>query len=240
VKLRTPGLSLICVLLACLSIVACSGGGGSGSSTGPLLQPSPLASPSPALPTPPPPPTPTPIQWQELIGAETFPAGDTASGGHGAPVDGIPCDFTAVHFHIHTHVSLFYKGTQLAIPIAIGAMNPVYSTDGEHVVNAGCFYHLHNHDSSGLVHVENQAVGTFTLGQFFDIWGQPLSRTNVAGFMGPVLVYVAGCAPTLPFICDPPSVYSGDPRAIVLAQHEQVTLEVGGPYVWPPYYKWGF
>jgi len=238
----------MCALAGCLAMAACTGGLGSSSSTSVLphlsssrasvTQASPLPSSSPALPTPPPTPTATPIWFSAVIGATTFPAGDTAAGGQGAPIDGIPCDNKGATYHIHSHVTLFYQGKKIAIPIAIGAINPVYSADGLHVIRAQCFYHLHNHDSSGLIHVENPTVATFTLGEVFDIWGEPLTTSNIAGFTGPVLVYTASCAPTVPFNCDWPTVYTGDPRAIVLTQHEQITLEVGVPYKWPPYYQW--
>ena len=247
---RTSSSIFICALVGCLAMAACGGDSRSSSSIGVLphlsssrasvTQASPLSSSSPVLPTPPPAPTATPIWWSELIGLSTFPAGDTAVGGQGAPVDGIPCDNKAITYHIHSHVTLFYQGTKRAIPIAIGAIGPVYSADGLHVIRATCFYHLHTHDSSGLIHIENNVVPLqpFTLGEVFDIWGEPLTTSNIAGFMGPVLVYTAQCAPTVPFNCDWPTVYTGDPRAIVLTQHEQITLEVGGPYKWPPYYQW--
>lgn len=207
------------------------------------MGPAPLASPSPALPMPPPNPTPTPQLFPDffngrLVGVVTFPAGDTASGGQGAPVDGIPCDLSAGTYHIHVHVSLFHNGTQIAIPLAIGIVNPVIGTGGVLALSGSCMYHLHTHDRTGLIHIENPTVATFTLGDVFDIWGEPLTRSNIAGFTGPVLVYTANCAVGFPFICDAPSVYSGDPRAIVFTQHEQITLEIGGPYVWPPYYEW--
>jgi hypothetical protein len=69
-------------------------------------------------------------------------------------------------------------------------------------------------------------VTTDFLGQLFDIWGQPLTTSNVAGFAGPTLFYVGT------------TLFSGDPRTIVLSNNEQITLEVGGPYVFPPFYTW--
>lgn len=234
---------LICASAICALLVACGGGGGGGSSLAPAPLRSPQGGPSPALPTPPPNPTPKPqdIPLNQIVGEQNFPAENTASGGQGSPVDSIPCDFAAVNYHIHTHLSLFYKGTQIAIPTSVGILNPVYSQSPPiTVINGSCIYHIHTHNPNGLIHNENQAVDSFTLGQFFDIWGEPLSRSNVAGFTGPVLVYVATCAtPRVePFTCAAAQVYTGDPRQIELIQHEQITIEVGGPYVWPPYYQW--
>ncbi len=217
----------ICASLV-LGVVAC---GGSGSSLqNPFQQPSP--NPSPALPTPPPVPTPTPMLLPNgiTIGTSVFPPGDTASGGQGAPVDGIPCDTSAAVYHIHAHVTLFHDGLQVALPIAIGIMNPVYNTAGNYVDTGSCSYHLHVHDNSGIVHIENPSIPTvpFTLGQVFDIWGEPLTNGNIAGFMGPTIVYVGT------------SLFSGDSRTIPLSDHEQITLEVGGPYVFPPFYTWTY
>jgi hypothetical protein len=163
-----------------------------------------------------------------IIGSQVFPNGDTATGGQGSPVDGIPCDSATITYHIHSHVTLFHNGTQVAFPIAVGLLNPVYTMGGNYASAGTCSYHLHTHDNSGIVHVENDGVTAFTLGQLFDIWGMPLSMNNVAGFTGPMISYVGT------------SLYAGDPRAIVFSQHEQITLEVGGPYVYPPFYTWSY
>ncbi len=59
---------------------------------------------------------------------------------------------------------------------------------------------------------------------FFDIWGQPLSRDDVAGLKGPVIAYVNGAE------------YDGPLRLIPLRSHQQVVLEIGTPTVPPPNY----
>ncbi len=138
------------------------------------------------------------------------------------------CENTASTYHIHAHVSLFHNGSQVAIPLAIGLMSPVFSMGGNFADAGGCFYHLHGHDNSGIVHIENPTAFTATLGEYFDIWGEPLTASNIAGFTGPTLFYVGT------------SLFNGDPRTIVLTNHEQVTLEVGGPYVFPPFYTWPY
>jgi len=157
------------------------------------------------------------------IGKDVFPDGDTPSGGQGNAVDGIPCGAGAHDAeHYHAHLSLFANGEQIAIPRAIGIMNPIL--EGETVLAGTCFYWLHAHDRSGIIHVEPSETGhTFTLGQYFDIWGQPLASDKVATYSGPVTVYVDG------------KRYTGDPRAIVLAKYQQITLEVG-TRVAPPVY----
>lgn len=164
-----------------------------------------------------------------LIGTVSYANGDSAAGGQGSAVDTIPCGTGADAEHYHVHLSLFVDGQQVAIPYAIGIMNPVLR--GDSIAIAGtCFYWLHSHDRTGIIHVEPEQTGhTFTLGEYFDIWGEPLTSGNVAGHTGAVTVYVNGAR------------YVGDPRAITLTAYEQITLEVGARvappvYTFPPGY----
>jgi len=117
-------------------------------------------------------------------------------------------------FHIHQHVALVDRGKPVTVPSDVG--RPLV---------AGCLYWLHTHTPDGIIHVESPVFRTFTLGQFFDVWGEPLSAT-VAGPMrapkgGKLEVFVNG-AP-----------YHGNPRAIELVQHTDVTIEAGPPFVKP-------
>ncbi len=88
-----------------------------------------------------------------------------------------------------------------------------------------CLFALHTHDATGVIHVESPSRDQNTLGQVFDIWGQPLSRTHVAsapaGRDHTVRAYVNG------------RLYAGDPRAIPLTPHALIMLEVGPPWA-PP------
>jgi hypothetical protein len=66
---------------------------------------------------------------------------------------------------------------------------------------------------------------TYTLGQFFDNWHQPLSQTRAASLrtdaVHPIRAYVNG------------RLYQGSLRMIPLTEHTQITLEAGPPCV-PP------
>ena len=75
--------------------------------------------------------------------------------------------------------------------------------------------------ADGLVHVESPTRRSFVLGELFDIWGQPLSRTAVGPAKGLVTAIVNR------------RVWTGDPRRIPLAAHAQIQLEVGRPLVAP-------
>lgn len=185
-----------------------------------------------ATPTPAPTATAKPKQLVDLqpIGVATgFPVPniqknifeDSPQGGHGQPVDGIPCQAEMVQVHVHSHLAIFVKGKQVQVPAFIG-MAPT--------PQGGCLYWLHTHGPDGIIHVEagspsNPNGGHYTLGNFFDIWGQPLSANQVGPFKGPVTA----------FVDDAP--YNGDPKAIALQSHKQIVLEVGQPVVPPPNYK---
>jgi hypothetical protein len=146
---------------------------------------------------------------------------DTAQGGRGQTLDGIGCGaMEYATLHVHTHLAIYHNGKQMAVPQFIGfAPN----------LAGGCLYWIHTHDPSGIIHVEAPEInppqgGPYTLGMFFDIWGQPLTRDNVAGLTGNVTAYVNG------------QMYEGDLRAIPLRAHQQIVLEVGTPVVAPPNY----
>ncbi|HEV2123489.1 MAG TPA: Ig-like domain-containing protein [Chloroflexota bacterium] len=154
------------------------------------------------------------------LGNDHFPIGNTREGGQGQTVSGIPCKIERIAYHIHPHVSLFFNGERIAIPAGVGIPNPVVQNG---VVTGGtCLYWIHTHDPTGIIHVEPEIDTTLTLGQLFDIWGQPLTSDNVAGFRGPVTIYVDGIR------------YRGDPRAITFTDRKQIALYIGGVTPLPP------
>jgi len=151
----------------------------------------------------------------KAIGAAVLSGGDTASGGQGNPVDDIACaaqEFATLH--VHAHIALFDHGKQIQIPSGVGIAS-----------STRCLYWVHTHDATGIIHIEAPIFRAFTLGNFFDIWGQPLSTTHIAMFTGTVKSYVNG------------ALYDADPRGIPLRAHQQITLEVGPPFVDPPRYR---
>jgi hypothetical protein len=156
---------------------------------------------------------PLPIEIGQTIGKATYAAGDSSAGGQGQPVDDIACDTSTAHYHIHAHLTLIANGEQKAIPLGVGVNNPFILEN--FVVAAVCFYWLHTHDATGFIHIEAPDSAAYTLGEFFDIWGQPLSRSNVAGFSGTVTAFVDS------------TEYTGDLSALTFAPHQQITLIVG-------------
>ncbi len=169
------------------------------------------------------------IQRATTIGDSLFPIGDSPQGGKGQPIGGVSCVVTTAPgaYHWHGHLSLFVNGRQIAIPAGIGiAPDPVPVNGYIAFSTAKCFYELHTHDATGIIHLHANANNprTLTLGQLFDVWGYPLTSTNVAGYTGPVTVYVNQ------------QLYTGDPRAIPLTNFKQINLQVGQPVVTPPTY----
>jgi len=211
---------------AAIALAACGGGNSS----------SPSATPGGVLPVPAAAPTPIVLFEGEVLGNPTFAEGDTSSGPqNGAPSsDGLTCNGASgpLALHHHAHLSLYMGGTRVAIPAAIGMFDPVAAVNG--IVSGGkCDYDLHTHDASGIIHVESTTIAQFTLGEFFDIWGEPLSTTDIAGDSAQTMIFTAqdpGNGTAGPAFTQ----YSGDPNAIQLLQHEEIVLEVGAPFVVPP------
>jgi hypothetical protein len=167
----------------------------------------------------------------ELIRATTtgrsvYPSGNTPQGGQGQPNSGLSCVAGTALYHLHAHLSLFVGGEQIAVPAGVGIVDPVLTAGYVNFDRTKCFYELHTHDASGILHLHANSgrVLPLTLGQLFGVWGRTLSREEVAGNTGPVTAYVNQ------------QLYTGDLGAIVLSNHTQVTLEVGSRVVKPPTY----
>ena len=147
--------------------------------------------------------------------------GTTASG---QTIDGISCSAgEQTLFHIHAHLTIFVDGVAKQVPAGIGipGAQSQNTPQGAFVGSGTCFYWLHTHAADGIVHIESPVKRAFTLGQFFDEWGQPLGPSTVGPANGTVVTIVDG------------KVYKGDPRNVDLTKHEQIQLEVGKPYVAP-------
>ena len=142
---------------------------------------------------------------------------DAPRGGQGQDVDGIRCESSEqLAYHIHQHLSILVDGQPQTIPAFIGIPGgPILPR---------CIYWLHTHDTTGVIHVESPGQALYKLGNFFDIWGQPLKRTRIATYPvtdGQLNMFVDG------------HQYGGDPRDILLHAHTQIVLEIGQP-VAPP------
>ena len=135
-------------------------------------------------------------------------------------IDGIKCD-SAEHFnfHYHAHLDIFVNGFSYLVPAGIGIKPP------------DSIYWLHTHDISGIIHVESPDNRTFTLGQFFDIWGKKFNNSQIFDFMvdksanKTLAVYINGTEAT-----------NLQYRNIPIVNHEDITIIYGtAPPEIPPY-----
>jgi hypothetical protein len=172
-----------------------------------------------------------------VLAVQSPPApGPTPTGGVLAPIstsvtgqtiDGIQCQAgEQLIFHIHAHLAIYLNGNARVIPEGIGIMPPRtegQSAEGPVVTAGSCLYWLHAHTDDGLIHIESPVQRTYTLGNWFDIWGIPLDNGHVGPATGTVIAYLNG------------QRYTGDVRAIPLDAHNLIQLDVGGDVAPAPF-----
>jgi hypothetical protein len=116
-----------------------------------------------------------------------------------------PVEGTAVH--IHQHLDLYVDGHKVVVPAGVG-IDPAVG-----------FAPLHTHDPSGVVHVESPTVRTYTLGDFFAVWGVRFTPGCLGGSCTGgdrrLWVYVNG------------TPVRGDPTALVLQPHQELVVAFG-------------
>ena len=136
-------------------------------------------------------------------------------------VDGVRCDPTEfVDYHIHAHLDIFIDGLPYAIPAGVG------------IKPNECLFWLHTHNTSGVIHIEAPANKDFTLGQFFSVWGQTFSNTQIFDKMTTdketLHVYVNG------------KEVNGDLRNIKINAHDEIAIVYGtSPIIIPSIYDFG-
>ena len=136
-------------------------------------------------------------------------------------VDGIGCAHVGqTRAPLHQHLAILDHGHPIVIPGDVGR------TAG--ILTAPCLRWLHTHTTDGIIHVEVPARTHYTLGQFFALWQQPLSRTRLLSFRAArgsaIRAFVNGRR------------FSGDPQTIPLTQHAAIMLEGGPPWRTPRHY----
>jgi hypothetical protein len=137
-------------------------------------------------------------------------------------IAGVSCDKTnptAVKDHVS--LQIFYQETPVTVPANIG-------------VKSDCSYWLHTSDDSGVIDITlpaSEKHHTYTLATFFEIWGQPINKHQVATLKtsGSVQmeVWVNGTR------------YYGNPADITLTSHKVIVIQFGPPFLDPPpSYTW--
>jgi len=82
---------------------------------------------------------------------------------------------TRVVYHIHVWLNIYIQGGRYPIPNNLGNQ-------------PGCMKVLHTHadydpyTEPAKIHVESPVVRSFTLGDFFHVWGQPFSSTQILSY----------------------------------------------------------
>jgi hypothetical protein len=125
-------------------------------------------------------------------------------------------------FHTHAHLTVFVAGSPRRIPYGIGIAPPVEvepTPRGPFAGGGAAFFWLHTYAADGIIHIQSPIVRTYTLGDFFDIWHEPLGPARVGPARGKVTAFFDGRR------------YLGSPRGIPVLAHAQIQLDVGRPLV---------
>ncbi|MEO8972555.1 MAG: hypothetical protein ABI406_13255 [Ktedonobacteraceae bacterium] len=122
-------------------------------------------------------------------------------------------------YHIHSYLVIYINGKQSLLPANTGI-----ASDGT------CYYWLHTHDTTGVIHEESPDSRVFILGNFFDEWEQVFSQLGYPSQLdlsSGWTVYVNG------------SLYKGSFRNIPLNAHTIITMAYNSPGVKPvTSYNW--
>jgi hypothetical protein len=123
------------------------------------------------------------------------------------------------------HVELYARRLVVPMPAGIGVAPP-QRRSGAYVLGGACTYAVRTVEPTGVVVIDDGPAPS--LAALFEVWGQPLSAQEMAGFRGPVSAFVGG------------RHWNGDVGAIRLSRHAEIVLEVGGgvpahpSYTFPP------
>jgi hypothetical protein len=143
-------------------------------------------------------PIPTPIG----VGPRFHPPAATVAVIRAEPVGRFRCVSGGRRYGVHLEV--FARGRVVIVPAGIG-------------VARGCSYPTRTLEPTGVIEVRRGQ--RLALGDFFRIWGQPLSSRRLVGFgttgSAPVRAYVAGRR------------WRGSVGSIPLRRHAQIVLELG-------------
>ena len=144
-------------------------------------------------------------------------------------VDGIRCGATEqLAYHIHAHLAVYVGGALQSLPAGIGIPGSQAQQTSQGPIAAGgqCIYWLHTHTADGIIHVESPTQRVYTLGNFFDEWGQPLTTEQAATAKGKITAYLNG------------KPWTKSVRKIPLLPHAVIQLQIGDPAPPPQTVNW--
>ncbi|WIG58452.1 MAG: hypothetical protein OJF49_001198 [Ktedonobacterales bacterium] len=141
--------------------------------------------------------------------------------------DGMQCYATEqTQQHIHAYLAIYANGQPVTVPAGTGIPQ-----------SANCIYPLHVHDGEeNIIHIEAPNTDTYTLGAFFDIWGEALSANQVMDYKAdashPLVFEVFDANGKMTKV-------TSNPLDIALKEHETVVVLYNSPNVTPqPYANW--
>jgi len=124
--------------------------------------------------------------------------------------------------HMHVTLKIIINNERVTVPKEVGIDPALYKTHvlDKYVPKKLGVYPLHTHDTSGVIHIESTVIRTFTLGQFFDVWGETFSEDCIMNKcndqLNKVRMYVDGNE----------SFEFGDH---IFKDREVITIEYGSP-----------
>ncbi|MFN2449883.1 MAG: hypothetical protein ABR508_08905, partial [Candidatus Baltobacteraceae bacterium] len=190
-------------------------------------------------------------------------AGNTAGAPNGsAPVDGSACtnvsegsQYPQSDFSQHVFVGIYDNGSEMALPQAVGMVNPQPPTtpappdfpsghpnNNYPVEISTCRYNVHSHDYSGLVHMEDLSVAQSnttmpayaTLQTLFDVWGAHLGANGITAgsntLSGRAIVYggtPSGKSSSGNDLINTYTLFTGAPAALHFSKHMAIWIVIG-------------
>jgi hypothetical protein len=215
---RTRILAAVLALIASPAVAACGGSVQTDpSTTTPVKFTATVTVPTTTVPTP----TSTAYVGPEGVPIETGPFLAAATTTVlGKVVNGIQCQgIQQLADRAFVHLQVYVRGQARALPGGIGMVDPTASATSKGLLFSPqtCYYWLHTRAADGVVQVESPRDRVYTLGDFFKVWDQPLSRDRAAANKGKITAIVDGRR------------WRGNPKQIPLTEHESIELAVGRP-----------
>jgi len=161
--------------------------------------------------------------WQNNSSSGTLAQAQTVVDPNHQPIDGVYCDASEqLAYHIHALLTIYIDGQNVPLSTGIG-IDPG--------TTPSCYYWIHTHDATGVIHIESPTTRTYSLKQFFDIWQTfqsssitfPTQLSSSTGWT----VYVNG------------KQVNTDFNHLQLTAHELITIAYNSPGIKPvTTYSW--
>jgi hypothetical protein len=113
------------------------------------------------------------LPWIANLGTRQAPPPNSSTENNSEPQTNVPCINSKLpilkEYHLHPHLTIIINGTSTPIPANIG-------------IDFACERVIHTHDPSGTIHVEPNTPSTFTLKDFFSVWGVVFNQYRIGDF----------------------------------------------------------